>query len=143
MLSCFCVRNSEEDVLYVGVNGGFLGICFGVERRMKPICGCNYIMDFKFSVCFIHYNKFSATCFFSCWHKGQLFCFHIIEQMKHLHKSHHSLCVVDRTTMEILLSQFESLFKHLFTFSKKKRPLQNIDIIKNLPNYFNPSLLIP
>lgn len=57
MLSCFCVRNSEEDVLYVGVNGGFLGICFGVERRMKPICGCNYIMDFKFSVCFIHYNK--------------------------------------------------------------------------------------
>lgn len=56
MLSCFCVRNSEEDVLYVGVNGGFLGICFGVERRMKPICGCNYIMDFKFSVCYIHYN---------------------------------------------------------------------------------------
>lgn len=60
MLSCFCVRNSEEDVLYVGVNGGFLGICFGVERRMKPICGCNYIMDFKFSVCFIHYNKISG-----------------------------------------------------------------------------------
>lgn len=131
MLSCFCVRNSEEDVLYVGVNGGFLGICFGVERRMKPICGCNYIMDFKFSVCFIHYNKIFSRIqvyliiiffvFLLCLTQRNgaalLFLAFIIEQMKHLHKSHHSLCVVDNTTIELLLSQFESSFKHLF---KKK-----------------------
>lgn len=126
MLSCFCVRNSEEDVLYVGVNGGFLGICFGVERRMKPICGCNYIMDFKFSVCFIHYNKFSAESKFHLFYflltqRTALLLSYIIEQMKHLHKSHHSLCVADRTTIELLLSQFESSFKHLFNISRKKK----------------------
>lgn len=41
--------------------------------------------------------------------------------MKHLHKSHHSLCVVDNITIELLLSQFESSFKHLFKILRAQK----------------------